>query len=134
MKARLLAIPFILALPLALTFAQSSGEEYVVVLRGGLSIAALNKAHGTQTVRQIRGTPIYLVKAANTNTNRSILKNLKENRGVELAENNNRSRLTNGDNAPFDPSLVQQMTSLLDGSTLTSFYGSTVLRGYVEQP
>src|SRR4029078_13360047 len=38
------------------------------------------------------------------------------------------------DQAPLSASVVQQMTSLLDGETLTTFFGTTVLKAYVDQP
>jgi len=132
MKARVLAILFIFALPLALSFAQSSGEEYVVVLRPGQSIAALNKTHGTQTVRQVPNKPIYLLKTADSALFN--IKKVKEDNRVELAEKNNRGKFSNGDDVFVDPALAQQMASLLDGSTLSTFYGTTVLQAYVDQP
>jgi subtilisin family serine protease len=132
MKARAIATLCILALPLALSFAQSSGEEYIVVLRPGQSINALNKTHGTQTVRQVPNTPIYLLKPIALSP--AGLKKLKEDRGIEIFEKNSRGRIKNGDDVFVDPALAQQMASLLDGSTLTTFYGTTVLQSYVDQP
>jgi subtilisin family serine protease len=132
MKARVLAILFIFALPLALSFAQSGGEEYIVVLRPGQSIAALNKTHGTQTVRQIPNKPIYLLRPGDSTL--FGIKKIKEDNRVELAEKNNRGRFSNSADVFVDRALAQQMASLLDGSTLTTFYGTTVLQAYVDQP
>ena len=134
MKVRLHGAVLIIGLVLGLSRAESFGQTYIVVLKGGGSIGAVNKAHGTKTVRQIDGTPIYLVQTDILDIDGQVLQQLQNDRSVESAEPNARVSLRSRSDAPLDPALVQQMASLLDGQTLTTFYGCTVLQAYVNQP
>jgi subtilisin family serine protease len=132
MKARLLGIIFVFVLPLALSRAQIDGPEYIVMLKGGHSIESVNKTHGTRTVRKIPNDPIYLVKTDIAGDD--ALRRLKEDVGIEIAEKNDRARLTSGDAARLDPLLARQTASTLDAYTLTTFYGTAVLKSYADQP
>lgn len=132
MKIRLLGAVLLLSVISGLSRAESPVQEYIVVLKNGNSIDGVNKAHGTQTLRHIPGTPMFLVQSASSGGN--ILQQLQTDPAVETAEPNRHVKLHSSVNAPFDPGLAQQMASLLDGQTLTTFYGSTVLQSYVNQP
>jgi subtilisin family serine protease len=133
MKFRLLAVAgFILSL-LTLSRANSEGRQYIVALKSGESIAALNKARGTKTVGQVHDTSIYLVESIGEADDK-ILKDLKKDKAVETAENNGHVKLRSDNEAPLSPILVQQMAALLDGQTRTTFFGTDVLKAYVEQP
>jgi len=133
MKFRLLAVAgFILSL-LTLSRANSAGQQYIVALKNGESVAALNKAHGTKTVGQVHDTSIYLLESIGEDDDK-VLKDLKKDKAVETAENNGRVKLRSDNEAPLSPILVQQMAALLDGQTRTTFFGTNVLKAYVEQP
>ena len=131
MRSRLLAILFVIVLPLAVTRAQADGEEYIVVLKDDHAIAAVNKRHDTQTISKIASVPIYLLKA---DGKADTLKKLREDTWIEHAEENRRVRLVSGDEPPVDIPTAQQTASSLDPYTLTTFYGTTVLQAYVDQP
>ena len=134
MKVRLLGAVFILSLVLGVSRAQSANQEYIVVLKDGQSIGALNKEHDTKTVRQIPNTSIYLIQADGGDNDDRLLKKLKRDKAVDTVEKNSRIKLRSKNEVSFNPALVQQMASLLDGRTLTTFYGSTVLKSYADQP
>jgi subtilisin family serine protease len=135
MKARLCGLILILALPLVLSRADSDEQEYIVVLKDGQSITAINKAHGTRTIDTIPNTSIYLISVVEDEPgNADPVKKLQADRNIEIAEKNGHVKLTSSDEAPLDTALVQQMASLLDGQSLTTFYGTTVLNSYVHQP
>ena len=133
MKTRLIGTIFLTILSWAVSTAQSSSQEYIVVLRPGRSIAALNKTLQVEAVRNIPNTPVYLVLVDGASS--EVLKTLRaDTANVSVAEKNCRVRFPWGDEAPLDPSVVQQTASSLDGQTLTTFYGTTVLKAYIEQP
>ena len=134
MKVRLLGAVSILALVLTFSRAESGGQEYIVVLKGGHSINALNKAHDTKTLRHVANTPIYLIKADINDVNDKLLKKLKKDDGVESAEKNVRVKLQSKDEVRLSSILVEQMAELLDGRTLATFYGTSVLKSYIDQP
>ena len=132
MRVRLLGAVLVLVSILALSQAESGGQEYIVTLKTGHSISAVNNAHGTQTVRHIRHTPIYLVKSSGDDT---VLSDLQNDKHVESAEKNAKVKLrSNSQQASSIGGLSDAMTSLLDGHTLTTFYGTSVLKSYAEQP
>lgn len=133
MKARLLGAVCVLGLILTFSRAESGGQEYIVILKDGQSIGALNRALGTQTVRQIPNTPIYLIKTDGVDNDR-VLKKLNRDKSVEHAEKNGPVKLRSTWEVPPSTSLVDQMASLLDGHTLTTFYGTSVLKSYIDQP
>ena len=58
MKRRLLSAVCLMSLILTLSRAESWRAQYIVVLKDGGSIAAVNKLHGTSTLRHINGTSI----------------------------------------------------------------------------
>jgi subtilisin family serine protease len=123
-----------MGLVLGLSRAEPPGQTSIVALKGGGSIGAVTKAHETKTVRQIDGTPIYLIQTDMPDNDGQVLQQLQNDSSVESAEPNAPVRLRSRSAAPLDPALVQQMASLIDGQTLTTFYGCTVLQAYVNQP
>jgi subtilisin family serine protease len=135
MKLRCLLLIIALTCLLPLTRAESKGDqEYIVVLKDKNAVNAINRNNGTRTVRQVPNTPIFLLKAEGDGDNNDVLKKLKKDRDIDIAEKNRRVKLAPGTEAPLNTSLVEQMTSLLDGRTVTAFYGTTVLKSYVDQP
>jgi subtilisin family serine protease len=133
MRLRLLAAVLAIGLVLGISPAASRGTRFIVVLKDGNSIDAVNQVHGTSTLRQINGTSIYLVQT-NTEDDGTILSQLANDGAVETAEPNAHVTLQSPAQAALDPSLAEGMAVLLDGTTLTTFYGTTVLRSYVNQP
>src|SRR5215471_1556712 len=132
MKIRLLGVILIVGL-VGLSRAQSTGQRYIVALRGGGSIGNVNAAYGTQTVRQIDGSPIYLVQTGTPDVNGQVLQQLHNDSSVASVEPNTSVRLRSPSDATLNPALVQQIASQIDGQTMTTFYGSTVLQAYVNQ-
>src|SRR5438105_10390081 len=84
MALRLLGFIFVLVLPLAISRAQSGGQEYIVVLKDGQSVESVNKAHGTHTVRRVANTSIYLIKADDNDADS--LKKLKRDKSIDIVE------------------------------------------------
>lgn len=134
MKSRLIAAAVIVAFLLTLSRAEPKGQEYIVALKGGQSVDALNKAYGTRTLRQVPDTPIYLIQGPDDDADEKTLKQLRKDKGLDIAEKNRGVRMRSADQAPLSVPLVQQMASLLDGETRTTFNGTNVLKAYVEQP
>lgn len=133
MKRRLLCVLGAALLLMAALYAGNEGGFIIVKLKEGKSIRQVNTEHGTSTVRQIPKTRIYLIRIED-NADR-VLKKIKRDPNVEKAEENLRFRL----NSPrfslsVTPRLVDDMVSMLDGQTTTSFNGATVLKAYAEQP
>jgi len=93
----------------------------------------VNAAYGTKTVRQVDGSPIYLVQSGTPDVNAQVLQQLHNDSSVASAEPNTPVRLRYPSDATLNPALVQQAASLIDGQTMTTFYGSTVLQAYVHQ-
>src|SRR5215510_1241775 len=122
MRKTLTLLIFVLALSLALSRAesQSEGQEYLVSLKDGNSIDDVNKASGTQTVRQVPHSSIYLLRADTSSGD--VLDKIKGSGKVDIAEPNVHAKLRSQAEAPLDPGLVQQAVSSLDGQTLTTFY------------
>jgi subtilisin family serine protease len=134
MRVRLLGAVCILALILTISRAQSGGQEYIVTLNNGHSIGALNNSHGTKTIGHIANTSTYLVQTDGDDGSATVLNNIQNDPGVDVAEKNHHIRLRSRNQAALDPSLVQEAASLLDGHTMTTFYGTNVLMAYVNQP
>jgi thermitase len=134
MKTRLLGAVFVLVSILGFSRAESGGQEYIVTLSSGASISALNRAHRTRTIAQIPNTSIYLIKTDDDDSDDKILKHLQHDKSVQSVEKNARIKLHSDQQAPLDSALADAMASLLDGHTLDTFYGTNVLRSYIDQP
>ncbi len=132
MRFRLTALIILLAAGLSASHAQPEDDQFIVILEEGHSIDQVNRSNGTRTVDHVSNTPVYLITG--DNTSQQTLKKLKIDRSVEVVEKNRSVKLRSPEQAGLSPSLVQAMASLLDGHTLTTFYGTTVLKAYVEQP
>jgi len=134
MKLRLLGALIVLLLLLSSSRAESHGQRYIVTLKDGHSIEALNKAHATQTIEKIPNTSTYLIKVADDDENDTILQDLQSDTAVESAEANSHVTLHSNQQATLSSTLANAMASLLDGHTLTTFFGTNVLEAYVDQP
>lgn len=129
MRLRLLLVFAITALLLNAAWGGSGGTNFIVKMKQGGSIRQLNKDQGTETIRQIPNTRIYLIHADDDD---KALRKILRNSNVEDAEVDRRFRL-NSTASLLDPRLVQEMVSMLDPHTVTTFNGSTVLKAYAEQ-
>jgi len=135
MKLRVLAAAGILMLLLlTLLRAQSAGQQYIVILRNGEAVTPLNQLFGTEVVQHVPHSSVYLIQSGGTDLGDTLLAQLKSDSNVELVEKNRNVKLRSDSQAPLSTELVQQMASLLDGQTLTTFFGTNVLKAYVEQP
>jgi hypothetical protein len=133
MKKRLIWALILLSVVCIVSRSQTTTTEYIVVLKPGASISNVNSASNATSVRQISGTSVYLIALAGDDKNGNTLKKFQQDKSVDSAEYNVRIKLNSTQPAALDPSLVQQMASLLDGYTLTNFYGTTVLQSYASQ-
>jgi subtilisin family serine protease len=135
MKTRLLSALALVALWIGVSDAQQPGTEIIAILRPGQSIDKVNSNAGTHTVRQITGQPIYLL-APDVGGAQGPLQKLLHNPTVDTAEFNRSTRFESGTStvSADDTSLVRSMAALLDGQTRTNFYGTEVLKAYVDQP
>ena len=134
MKIRLLGAVFVSILVLAFSRGESGRQEYIVTLKSGHSIEAVNHAHGTQTIRQIADTSIYLIKAASDDSDDETLKGIKADRAVESVEKNAHISLHSDQQAADNSDVTDALAFSLDEHTLTTFFGTNVLRSYVDQP
>jgi subtilisin family serine protease len=134
MKIRLLGAVLVLIFALGFSGARSGGQQYVVKLKGGRSIGALNRAHGTQTLSQIPNTYIYLISAANTDAGDTILHAIQNDDAVDTAEKNAAIRLHSDPRTALSSVFANVTPFSLDDHTLTTFFGTNVLKAYVIQP
>ncbi|HLH30861.1 MAG TPA: S8 family serine peptidase, partial [Terriglobia bacterium] len=130
---RVLVATLLLVAIAALTSAQSGGQDYIVTLQAGHSIKGFNARHGTQTIQQIPDTSTYLVRSNAPDPQNIILNQIQNDARVALAEKNSKISLQSAQ-VPLTNVLVSAMAELLDGQTLTTFYGTNVLKSYVTQP
>ena len=132
MKA--LGAVLVLILVLSSSRAESDRQEYIVTLKRGQQISAINNAHKTRTVRQIPRTSIYLVQDDGDGRENGTLNDLQKDPAIESVEKNGRVKLRSDRQALPINGLTSAMASLLDGQSLTNFYGTTVLKSYIDQP
>jgi subtilisin family serine protease len=130
MHFRALCISAIIGLLLTASWAQNNAPDLIVRLKHSKDISRIHKEYGTRTVRNVRGTPIYLIGSDDKESAR-LIQDLKNERLVEMVERNSGIRLQSATPGPI---LGQSMDMLLDGSDLTTFYGTYVLKAYATQP
>jgi len=120
---------------LAVSRAETEYSDMIVTMRPGQSIRSINEENGTQTLRQIPNTSIYLIRLNEKDEGDRVLRKIRRNAEVESAENNSVIALTSTD-VPVSASadLGHAMADLLEGRALTTFYGVSVLQAYAEQP
>jgi len=119
---------------LTVSSAQQSTSQIIVSLKLGQSIANVAAAASTHVVRQIPGQSIYLLQLDSGSVSTALQK-LVQNPAVAAAELNRSTRLESGSNpaSASDAYMNQSMAALLDGQTITNFYGDDVLKAYVDQ-
>jgi subtilisin family serine protease len=132
MRRWLWAAAFI-SLFMTVALARTGSRDVIVRLKPGHSIDQLNGNLNAKTVRRLRNRPVYLIRVEDGDE--KVLDKVRAELSVQRAEANPRVRLDH--DAPpvyVSPTLGQDMATLLDGRTLTTFNGSTVLKAYVDQP
>jgi subtilisin family serine protease len=132
MLRRLALAVCLAALFLAVSHAGNTGQNIIVQLSEGQSIHRINAAYGTQMVAKVSRRPIYLVHTDDSTG--TTLKHIRNDHAVAIAENNSQFHL-GAASIPVSasPNLGQDMAALLDGSTTTTFNGTTVLNAYANQ-
>ena len=133
MRLRLLCAVIVLYFLFSFSLARSQGGAYIVTLKSGRSIDTVNKNHGTRTIKSIPNTATYLIKTADDD-GATTLQSLQGDSDVEFAEADSVVRLHTNPQALVSSSLADAMASLLDGHTFTTFFGTNVLKAYIEQP
>jgi len=111
---------------------QHGGQEYIVTLRAGQAISDVHQKHNTKTVAQIPNKSIYLITGGPVGG--SVLQDLQNDPQVESAEENVQIKLGSNQQAALDSGLANVLPSLLNGETITTFYGTNVLNSYADQP
>jgi subtilisin family serine protease len=122
----------VIALSMTVLNAGSGGQDIIVELRHGDSIEKVNRDFAGKTLRQVRNRPLYLIHVDDSDD--KILKKLRKELSVVAAELNPKIRLDSTVPLNVGADLGQDMAALLDGKTLTTFNGTTVLKAYVDQP
>jgi len=110
---------------------QSTTQEYLVVPKPGVPIGLIARLGGVQVTRQISEASVYLVTASGNETD--VINRLKAI-GAYLAEKNVRTRMAKDTEVVANRFQGQQQPSAIDRETLTTFFGTTVLKSYVDQP
>jgi len=133
----------LLALWLSVSRAQGDAPQIIVGLNPGQTIDKVIRGTGTHPIRQIPGEPIFLLRV-DSGPAIAALQKLLHVSGVDFAEFNRSLRLESGgdlattSDARLGQSMValldQSMAALLDTETTTKFYGTDVLKAYVDQP
>jgi subtilisin family serine protease len=134
MRSRLLLSVAVIALVVAVLRAGDGGQDVIVKLKEGHTVRELNDKYGTRTVRRVANKGIYLIRIDESDNDQKVLKKIQRDPAVENAEVNRSVKLTSARLSNASPRLVQDMMALLDGETMTSFNGATVLKAYAEQP
>lgn len=132
MLRRLALAICLVGLFLAVSKAGNTGQNIIVKLKAGQSIHQINDAYGSQTISKVSHRQIYLVHTDDSTG--STFKHIKNNHAVDTAEDNPKFHLDSA-SVPVSasPALGQDMAALLDGSTTTTFNGTTVLNAYANQ-
>lgn len=136
MRLRFICGICVLAVVLSISASRAGdgGTEFIVTLKAGQAIGQLNRENGTQTIKQIPRRSIYLIRTENDDGNNRLLQKLRRDRTVESVERNKRLKL-GAESTSTNAWLDQALDFLLDGDrTRTNFYGTSVLKKYVDQP
>jgi len=86
-----------IAMLLAVSRAETEYSDMIVTMRPGQSIRSINEENGTQTLRQIPNTSIYLIRLNEKDEGDRVLRKIRRNAEVESAENNSVIALTSTD-------------------------------------
>jgi subtilisin family serine protease len=135
LRMRIVSALALVLLAMTLSSAQQTESQVIAYLRNGQPIVKVTRDSSTHVVRQVPGQPIYLLQVDFGTTDGAVEK-LRQSPLVAAAEANRPLRLEFGLNpvTRSDARLGQDMAALLDGQTITNFYGTDVLQAYIAQP
>jgi subtilisin family serine protease len=137
LRLRILSALALVVLGMTVSGAQQTqpDSEVIVNLRNGQPIVKVARDASAHVVRQVPGQSIYLLQV-DSGTRDDAIKKLLQSPLVAAAEPNRPLRLESALNpaTPSDARLGQAMAALLDGQTITNFYGTDVLQAYITQP
>ncbi len=126
MKARLATLFCIIILFLAAPHSSSGVKNLILSLKDSQSFETIRRNYPIRKIRLLPNTQTFLVGVDDRDT-RTILTRLRNDASVAGAEEDTGFSL-NSTTAPAD------LTSLVDAQTMTTFYGTHVLRAYADQP
>ena len=133
MRSRVFLSVALIPLVMVLLRGGNGGVDIIVKLRNGHSVRELSKNYGTRKAGYLANRGIWLIHVDDSTNGQAVLHKIQKEPAVEDAEIDRRVKLTSARLANVSPELVQDMMALLDGQTMTSFNGTTVLKAYAEQ-
>src|SRR6266850_3218584 len=134
MKSRLLLSVAMIPLVIMVLRGGDGGQDVIVQLKEGHSGRELDDDYGDKKSDDLANKGIYVIHIADSAREQTVLRALQKDPVVENAETDRRVKLSWARLANVSPGLVQDMIAHLDGQTMTSFNGATVLKAYAEQP
>src|SRR6266481_4677599 len=126
MKALLASLFCIIILFSAAPHSSSGGKNLILSLKDSRSFETIRRNYAIRKIRLLPNTQTFLVGVDDPDT-KTILTRLRNDASVAGAEEDTGFSL-NSTTAPAD------LTSLVDAQTMTTFYGTHVLRAYADQP
>src|SRR6266850_5805411 len=133
MRSRVFLSVALIPLVMVLLRGGNGGVDIIVKLRNGHSVRELSENYGTRKAGYLANRGIWLIHVDDSTNGQAVLHRIQKEPAVEDAEIDRRVKLTSARLANVSPELVQDMMALLDGQTMTSFNGTTVLKAYAEQ-
>ena len=133
MRSRVFLSVALIPLVMVLLRGGNGGVDIIVKLRNGHSVRELSENYGTRKAGYLANRGIWLIHVDDSTNGQAVLHKIQKEPAVEDAEIDRRVKLTSARLANVSPELVQDMMALLDGQTMTSFNGTTVLKAYAEQ-
>src|SRR2546426_6499265 len=133
MRSRLFLSVALIPLVIVLLRGGNGGVDIIVKLRAGHSVRELSENYGTRKAGYLANRGIWLIHIDDSTNAQAVLHRIKKEPAVEDAEIDRPVKLTAARLSNASPELVQDMMALLDGQTMTSFNGTTVLKAYAEQ-
>ena len=133
MRSRVFLSVALIPLVMVLVRGGNGGVDIIVKLRNGHSVRELSENYGTRKAGYLANRGIWLIHVDDSTNGQAVLHKIQKEPAVEDAEIDRRVKLTSARLANVSPELVQDMMALLDGQTMTSFNGTTVLKAYAEQ-
>jgi subtilisin family serine protease len=133
MRSRVFLSVALIPLVMVLLRGGNGGVDIIVKLRNGHSVRELSENYGSRKAGYLANRGIWLIHVDDSTNGQAVLHKIQKEPAVEDAEIDRRVKLTSARLANVSPELVQDMMALLDGQTMTSFNGTTVLKAYAEQ-
>src|SRR5437867_10787642 len=129
MRSRVFLSIALIPLVMVLLGGGNGGVDIIVKLRDGHSVRELSD-YGSRKSGYLAKRGIWLIHIDDSTNGQAALHKIQRDPAVEDAEIDQPVKLTSARVANVSQALVQDMMSLLDGQTMTSFNGATVLKAY----